>query len=54
VTEAIEVGAGRVLAGLVKRIAPSIQMYGASDPTSIAGLVGAPVATLPAMEVRHG
>ncbi len=54
VTEAIEVGAGRVLAGLVKRIAPSIQMYGASDPTSIAELVGAPAAAPPAMEVRHG
>src|SRR5581483_2985096 len=54
VTEAIELGAGRVLAGLVKRIAPSIQTYGASDPASIAELVGAPVATVPAMEVRHG
>jgi len=54
VTEAIEIGAGRVLAGLVKRIAPTIQMYGASDPTSIAALIGAPVAAVPAMEVRHG
>jgi [acyl-carrier-protein] S-malonyltransferase len=54
VIEAIEIGAGRVLAGLVKRIAPTIQMYGASDPTSIAELIGAPVATVPAMEVRHG
>jgi len=54
VTEAIEIGAGRVLVGLVKRIAPSIQMYGASDPTSIAELVGAPVARVPAIEVRHG
>lgn len=54
VTEAIEVGAGRVLAGLVKRIAPSIQTYGASDPASIAELVGAPVAKARAIEVRHG
>jgi len=54
VIEAIEIGAGRVLAGLVKRIAPTIQMYGASDPTSIAALIGAPVAAVPAMEVRHG
>ena len=54
VTEAIEIGAGRVLAGLVKRIAPSIQMYGASDPTSIAELVSAPASTAPAIEVRHG
>lgn len=54
VTEAIEVGAGRVLAGLVKRIAPSIQMYGASDPTSIADLVSAPATARPALEVRHG
>jgi len=54
VTEAIEVGAGRVLAGLVKRIAPSIQMYGASDPTSIAELISAPASTASAIEVRHG
>jgi [acyl-carrier-protein] S-malonyltransferase len=54
VTEAIEIGAGRVLAGLVKRIAPTIRMYGASDPASIAELIGAPVATPPVMEVRHG
>ena len=54
VTEAIELGAGRVLAGLVKRIAPSIRTSGASDPASITELVGAPVATVPAMEVRHG
>jgi [acyl-carrier-protein] S-malonyltransferase len=54
VTEAIEVGAGRVLAGLVKRIAPTIQMYGASDPASIAELLAAPAAAAPAIEVRHG
>jgi [acyl-carrier-protein] S-malonyltransferase len=54
VTEAIEIGAGRVLTGLVKRIAPTIRMYGASDPTSIAELIGAPVAAVPAMEARHG
>jgi [acyl-carrier-protein] S-malonyltransferase len=54
VTEAIEVGAGRVLAGLVKRIAPSIQMYGASDPASVAELCAAPAAAAAALEVRHG
>jgi [acyl-carrier-protein] S-malonyltransferase len=54
VTEAIEVGAGRVLAGLVKRIAPAIQMYGASDPASIAELSAAPTAATRAMEARHG
>ncbi len=54
VTEAIEVGVGRVLAGLVKRIAPSIQMYGASDPTSIGDLSAVPTAAAPAVEVRHG
>jgi [acyl-carrier-protein] S-malonyltransferase len=54
VIEAIEIGAGRVLSGLVKRIAPTIQMHGASDPTSIEALIGAPVAAVPAMEVRHG
>jgi [acyl-carrier-protein] S-malonyltransferase len=54
VTEALEVGAGRVLAGLVKRIAPSIQMYSASDPTSIGDLVAVPTAAAPAVEVRHG
>jgi len=43
-----------VLTGLVKRIAPSIRTYGASDPASIAELVGAPVATVRAMQVRHG
>jgi [acyl-carrier-protein] S-malonyltransferase len=54
VTEAVEIGAGRVLAGLVKRIAPAIQMYGASDPASIAELLRAPAASAPAREVRHG
>ncbi len=54
VTEAIEVGAGRVLAGLVKRIAPSIQVSGASDPASIAELVRAPSSSAPALRVRHG
>ncbi len=36
VTRAIEVGAGAVLAGLCKRIAPSIAVAGAADPESIA------------------
>lgn len=38
VTEAIEVGAGNVLAGLVKRIAPGINVRGAGDPESIRSL----------------
>jgi len=39
VTEAVEVGAGAVLAGLVKRIAPNVRVLGASDPETIAELV---------------
>jgi len=54
VGEAIEIGAGRVLAGLVKRIAPAIQVRGASDPASIAELVRAPALAAPALEARHG
>jgi [acyl-carrier-protein] S-malonyltransferase len=38
VTEAIEVGAGNVLAGLVKRIAPAITVRGAGDPEAIRSL----------------
>lgn len=38
VTEAIEVGHGAVLAGLVKRIQPSLRVRGAGDPDSIAAL----------------
>lgn len=38
VTRAIEVGAGNVLAGLVKRIAPTIEVHGAGDPASITAL----------------
>ena len=38
VTEAIEVGQGAVLAGLVKRIAPTIRVRGAGDPAAIAAL----------------
>jgi [acyl-carrier-protein] S-malonyltransferase len=41
VTEAVEIGAGRVLAGLVKRIAPAIAVHAASDPASIAELAAA-------------
>jgi [acyl-carrier-protein] S-malonyltransferase len=41
VTEAVEIGAGRVLAGLVKRIAPAITVHAASDPASIAALAAA-------------
>ena len=38
VTEAIEVGHGAVLAGLVKRIQPTLRVRGAGDPDSIAAL----------------
>jgi [acyl-carrier-protein] S-malonyltransferase len=38
VTAALEVGAGAVLAGLVKRIAPGVQVQGAGDPGAIAAL----------------
>jgi [acyl-carrier-protein] S-malonyltransferase len=44
VTTAIEVGAGAVLAGLVKRIAPTITVHGAGDPAAISAL----------KEVSHG
>jgi [acyl-carrier-protein] S-malonyltransferase len=35
---AIEVGAGNVLAGLVKRIAPALPVHGAGDPAAIAAI----------------
>ena len=38
VTAAVEVGAGSVLAGLVKRIAPDIAVHAAGDPDGIAAL----------------
>jgi [acyl-carrier-protein] S-malonyltransferase len=38
VGEAIEVGAGSVLAGLCKRIAPSITVRPAGDPAAIEAL----------------
>jgi len=38
VTTAVEVGAGNVLAGLVKRIAPEITVHGAGEPAAIAAL----------------
>jgi [acyl-carrier-protein] S-malonyltransferase len=44
VTAAVEVGAGNVLAGLVKRIAPTITVHGAGDPAAISAL----------KEVSHG
>jgi [acyl-carrier-protein] S-malonyltransferase len=44
VTTAVEVGAGAVLAGLVKRIAPTITVHGAGDPAAISAL----------KEVQHG
>jgi len=43
VTAAIEVGEGKILAGLVKRITPAIAVHGAGDPEAIATL----------KEVRH-
>jgi [acyl-carrier-protein] S-malonyltransferase len=39
-TRAVEVGAGSVLAGLVKRIAPELPVAGAGDPEGIAALGG--------------
>jgi [acyl-carrier-protein] S-malonyltransferase len=38
VTSAIEVGAGNVLAGLVKRIAPAMEVRGTGDPDAIRSL----------------
>ena len=38
VTQAVEVGAGAVLAGLVKRIAPAIEVRPAGDPEAIRSL----------------
>jgi [acyl-carrier-protein] S-malonyltransferase len=38
VTSAVEVGAGNVLGGLVKRIAPAIGVLAAGDPAAIAAL----------------
>jgi [acyl-carrier-protein] S-malonyltransferase len=50
VTAAIEVGEGKVLAGLVKRITPAIVVHGAGDPEAIAAL--AP--SLFGQEAAHG
>jgi [acyl-carrier-protein] S-malonyltransferase len=50
VTRAVEVGAGAVLAGLVKRIAPTITVEGAGDPEAIA-MLGAARA---GKEAAHG
>ena len=38
VTEALEVGHGAVLAGLVKRIAPTVRVRGTADPAAITAL----------------
>jgi [acyl-carrier-protein] S-malonyltransferase len=38
ITTAVEVGAGNVLAGLVKRIAPTITVHSAGDPAAISAL----------------
>ena len=57
ISGAVEVGAGRVLAGLVKRIAPAIVVHTASDPESIGELARAAVASAPSAGVEgasHG
>jgi [acyl-carrier-protein] S-malonyltransferase len=54
VTEAIEVGAGRVLAGLVKRITPSIRVRGAGDPDAIGQLVQVRAQLRAQPKVNHG
>jgi [acyl-carrier-protein] S-malonyltransferase len=41
VTAAVELGAGKVLTGLVKRIAKSITMHAAGDPESLAATAAA-------------
>jgi [acyl-carrier-protein] S-malonyltransferase len=53
VSAAIEVGEGRVLAGLVKRITPAIVVHGAGDPEAIAALGPALVASV-RKEAAHG
>ena len=50
VTAAIEVGAGAVLAGLVKRITSTIEVHGAGEPDAIAALGQSPVSR----EAAHG
>jgi [acyl-carrier-protein] S-malonyltransferase len=45
-TAALEVGAGNVLAGMVKRIAPSLPVHGAGEPAAIAELAAQPFAQL--------
>lgn len=63
ITQAWEVGAGAVLAGLVKRIAPAITVQGAGDPAAIqqiketaagAAVAAGPSGTAGASEVGHG
>lgn len=48
VTAAIEVGAGAVLAGLVRRIVPGLSVQGAGDPEAIAELASLSVSLQPA------
>jgi [acyl-carrier-protein] S-malonyltransferase len=38
---AVEIGAGHVLAGLVRRIAPSVPVHSAGDPEKIAAFIAA-------------
>ena len=42
VTSAVEVGAGAVLAGLVRRIAPSLEVRPAGEPADIAAAKESP------------
>ncbi|HMC94853.1 MAG TPA: malonyl CoA-acyl carrier protein transacylase, partial [Polyangia bacterium] len=52
VASAVEVGFGNVLAGLVRRIAPALQVHAAGDAESISALVGRGDALEP-KEQRH-
>jgi [acyl-carrier-protein] S-malonyltransferase len=54
VTVAVELGAGRVLGGLVKRIAKSITPYAAGDPESLTATVAALAGAPTAKEPSHG
>ena len=53
ISAALEVGAGNVLAGLVKRIAPGLVVWPAGDPDAIQDLRQAP-ASVARLEARHG
>ncbi len=53
VASAVEVGFGNVLAGLVRRIAPSLQVHPAGDAEALAALLGFDRDLAPRVE-RHG